>query len=103
VAALVGRDYLPPARDQPPQVDEIIDPATDAMEHDRVRPGALDQNVQRIASRLPDQPRDEFVNSKPNRPLMQRWPSVTEESIGEVTFTMVSSWAWSVTAQPTPQ
>jgi hypothetical protein len=52
---------------------------------------------------VPDQPRDEFVNSKPNRPLMQRWPSVTEESIGEVTFTMVSSWAWSVTAQPTPQ
>ena len=33
--------------------------------------------------------RGALVNSKPNRPLMQRWPSVTDESIGEVTLTIV--------------
>ena len=44
-----------------------------------------------------------FVNSKPKRPLMHRWPSVTVESIGEVTFTIVLSWTCRSTAQPTPQ
>src|SRR5215218_4043383 len=47
--------------------------------------------------------RREFVNSKPKRPLMQRWPSVTVESIGDVTFTIWLSWTWRSTAQPTPQ
>ncbi len=52
----------------------------------------------------PDQVRRRsFVNSKPKRPLMQRWPSVTDESNGEVTFTIVLSWTWRSTAQPTPQ
>src|SRR3954449_9286668 len=47
-------------------------------------------------------PRD-WVNSKPNRPLMHRWPSVTVLSIGEVTLTMRLSWTCRSTAQPTPQ
>ena len=34
---------------------------------------------------------------------MQRWPSVTDESLGEVTLTIRSSWTWRLTAQPTPQ
>ena len=34
---------------------------------------------------------------------MHRWPSVTDESSGEVTLTIRSSWTWSATAQPTPQ
>ena len=34
---------------------------------------------------------------------MHRWPSVTDESVGEVTLTIRSSWACRVTAQPTPQ
>ena len=34
---------------------------------------------------------------------MHRWPSVTVESIGEVTFTIGLSWTWRSTAQPTPQ
>ena len=34
---------------------------------------------------------------------MHRWPSVTDELVGEVTLTMRSSWACRVTAQPTPQ
>src|SRR5438067_13468115 len=47
--------------------------------------------------------RGEFVNSNPKRPLMHRWPSVTELSIGEVTLTIWLSWTWRSTAQPTPQ
>src|SRR3990170_917220 len=34
---------------------------------------------------------------------MHRCPSVTDESIGEVTFTIVLSWTWRSRAQPTPQ
>src|SRR5258707_15876122 len=34
---------------------------------------------------------------------MQRWPSVTVESIGDVTFTIALSWTCRSTAQPTPQ
>ena len=34
---------------------------------------------------------------------MQRWPSVTDESSGEVTLRILSSWTWSSTAHPTPQ
>ena len=44
-----------------------------------------------------------LTNSKPKRPLMQRWPSVTVESSGEVTLRILSSWTCSSTAQPTPQ
>ena len=44
-----------------------------------------------------------FTNSNPNRPLMQRWPSVTDESSGEVTFTIVLSWTCRSSVQPTPQ
>ena len=43
------------------------------------------------------------TNSKPKRPLMHRWPSVTDESSGEVTFTIRLSWTCRSTAQPTPQ
>ncbi len=39
----------------------------------------------------------------PKRPLMQRCPSVTDESVGEVTLTIRSSWTWRVSVQPTPQ
>src|SRR5690349_7062628 len=34
---------------------------------------------------------------------MHRWPSVTEESIGEVAFTIRLSWTCRSIAQPTPQ
>ena len=44
-----------------------------------------------------------WTNWKPKRPLMQRWPSVTDESSGEVTFTIVLSWTCSESVQPTPQ
>ena len=37
-----------------------------------------------------------LTNSKPKRPLMHRWPSVTDESVGEVTLTIRSSCSWSV-------
>ena len=40
---------------------------------------------------------------QPKRPLMQRWPSVTDESVGEVTLTTRLSWVCSVSEQPTPQ
>ncbi len=43
------------------------------------------------------------TNWNPKRPLMQRWPSVIEESSGEVTFTTELSWTWRVRVQPTPQ
>ena len=43
------------------------------------------------------------TNSKPNRPLMQRWPCVTSMSIGEVTLTIRLSCTWSESVQPTPQ
>jgi hypothetical protein len=44
-----------------------------------------------------------WTNWKPKRPLTQRWPSVTDESFGEVTLTMSLSWTWRLTVQPTPQ
>jgi hypothetical protein len=34
---------------------------------------------------------------------MQRWPSVTDESIGELTVTISLSWTWRSSTQPTPQ
>jgi hypothetical protein len=43
-----------------------------------------------------------WTNWKPTRPLMQRWPSVTDESSGESTLTIVLSWTWRLSAQPTP-
>src|SRR5207253_10273708 len=43
------------------------------------------------------------TNWKPNRPLTQRWPSVTELSSGEVTLTMSLSWTCRLSVQPTPQ
>ena len=43
------------------------------------------------------------TNSKPKRPLMQRFPFVTEESVGESTFTMRLSCTVSESTQPTPQ
>jgi hypothetical protein len=47
VAALVGRDHAPPAREQASQLDEIVDPATAAMKHEEVSPAALDPDVER--------------------------------------------------------
>ena len=44
-----------------------------------------------------------WTNCQPKRPLMQRWPEVTEWSIGEVTRTILPSCAWTVSVQPTPQ
>src|SRR5438093_10775779 len=58
------------------------------------RAGGLDQSFG--SSRF-------WTNSKPNRPLMQRWPCVTLTSSGDVTFTMRLSWVWRVNVQPTPQ
>src|SRR5690348_18206585 len=43
------------------------------------------------------------VNCQPKRPLMQRFPCVTEWSSGELTFTIRPSWACTVSSQPTPQ
>ena len=43
------------------------------------------------------------TNANPKRPLMQRWPLVTELSHGEVTFTISLSCTWSSSSQPTPQ
>src|SRR5688572_9389327 len=44
-----------------------------------------------------------FTNSKPKRPFTHKWPSVTDESSGEVTLRIVSSWTWRSSTQPTPQ
>jgi hypothetical protein len=47
--------------------------------------GSLGTAVSRAASACKSPP---WTNSKPNRPLMQRWPWVTSTSRGEVTFTI---------------
>ena len=44
-----------------------------------------------------------WTKSKPKRPLTHRWPSVTDESSGEVTFTISLSWTCRLRVQPTPQ
>ena len=71
-----------------------------AARRDRAQGQGLDRDVP--AGRAPGSLRLRpsgrlLTNSKPKRPLMQRWPSVTDESDGEVTLTMRSSWAWSST------
>src|SRR5256884_240184 len=43
------------------------------------------------------------MNCQPKRPLMHRFPCVTEWSIGELTFTIWPFCACTVTPQPTPQ
>lgn len=43
------------------------------------------------------------TKSKPKRPLMHRWPFVTVDSSGEVTFRIEPSCTCSVRAHPTPQ
>src|SRR5690242_7870051 len=43
------------------------------------------------------------VNCQPKRPLMQRFPCVTEWSSGELTFTICPACACTVSSQPTPQ
>src|SRR4029079_8142001 len=44
-----------------------------------------------------------WTNWKPNRPFTQRWPSVTDESIGDVTLTISLSCTCRSRTQPTPQ
>ena len=44
-----------------------------------------------------------WTNSNPKRPFTHRWPLVTDDSMGEVTFTIRLSWTWSDRVQPTPQ
>src|SRR5262245_47269598 len=96
-----GGDLRLDAR-QPPddlgrrQVAHRVELVTAEPPRERLGPGDGDHSAGWRPGRL-------FTNSKPNRPLMQRWPSVTDESIGEVTLTIRSSWAWSVSAHPTPQ
>ena len=43
------------------------------------------------------------VNCQPKRPLMQRFPRVTEWSSGELTFTICPDCACTVSSHPTPQ
>ena len=51
----------------------------------------------------PSRPGRSLTNWKPKRPLMQRWPSVTLESSGDITFTTSASWTTRSSEQPTPQ
>ncbi len=44
-----------------------------------------------------------YTNPYPNRPLMHRCPCVISTSMGDVTFTMRLSCAYSVSVHPTPQ
>ena len=44
-----------------------------------------------------------WTNSNPKRPFTHRCPLVTDDSMGEVTFTIRLSWTWSDSVQPTPQ
>ena len=48
-------------------------------------------------------PGGDSTNVKPKRPLMHKWPWVTETSEGEVTFTIRLSCTCSESVQPTPQ
>src|SRR5712692_6678395 len=43
------------------------------------------------------------VNCQPNRPLMHKFPCVTELSSGELTFTICPACACTVSSHPTPQ
>ena len=68
----------------------------------------LDQREDRDACEQQGHSRGEplgstWTNSNPKRPFTHRCPLVTDDSMGEVTFTIRLSWTWSDRVQPTPQ
>ena len=111
VRPLLREDEPVPWAQRRPEARKVVHVPAAAVEQHEIGPVPLDLDVHLDLARRQQGPprlgRHDFgrslTNSNPKRPFTHRWPSVTDESSGEVTFRILSSWTWRSSTQPTPQ